>query len=126
MNGKACKEACKENSDEETWSFAPTCRNRDPTVNARAAVCRAGVAASIDPADKHARSSQTGWQNWAPTHGGGVTVAPNGANGYLTGFVWAENIGWIHFKNAAPAYNVRTTVFDVLPSVWSGSGFKFK
>jgi hypothetical protein len=152
------------------------------------------VTGGIDPTNKYAWSSHTGWQNWAPTHGG-VTVVNAGANGYLTGFVWTENagwiklgagpgpyantgagdwgvnmdasgnlsgyawsshvgwinfhpthgqvtvdtgtgrfdgfawgenIGWIHFKNASPAYNVRTTVFDLLSSVWSGSGFTFK
>ncbi len=149
--------------------------------------------ANIDPAEKFAWSSQTGWQNWAPTHGGGVTVVKSGANGYISGYVWAENvgwiklgsgtgpyansdatnwgvnmdasgklsgyawsshvgwinfspthggvtvstvngrfdgyawgenIGWIRFQNAAPAYNVRTTVFDWVPP--GGSTFKFR
>ena len=24
-------------------------------------------------------------------------------------YAWAENIGWIHFENTSPAYNVETT-----------------
>jgi hypothetical protein len=50
----------------------------------------------------------------------------SGANGYLTGYVWTENIGWIHFQNAAPAYNVRTTAFDSGPSHPRGTLFKFR
>ena len=49
---------------------------------------------NIDPTEKYSWSSQAGWLNFSPTHGG-VTVVPDGANGYLKGFVWAENIGWI-------------------------------
>jgi hypothetical protein len=71
----------------------------------------------------YAWSETVGWINFSPTHGG---VSINTADGRFDGYAWAENIGWIHFKNAAPAYNVRTTVFDVLPSAWSGTGFKFK
>lgn len=51
--------------------------------------------ANIDSAERFAWSSQTGWQNWGPTHGGGVTVVVAGANGYLSGYVWSPTIGWI-------------------------------
>jgi hypothetical protein len=152
------------------------------------------VTGGIDPANKYAWSSHTGWENFKPTHGG-VTVVRAGANGYLTGYVWAENvgwiklgagtgpyantgagdwgvnmdasgnlsgyawsshvgwinfhpshgqvtvstgtgrfdgfawgenIGWIHFKGVSPAYNVRTTVFDLAPVLWRGSDFRFR
>ena len=57
-------------------------------------ICGQSDAASIDPADKYAWSSHTGWQNYSPTHGG-VTVVTNGANGYLAGFAWSESVGWV-------------------------------
>lgn len=47
-----------------------------------------------------------GWINFNPTHGG-VTIDP--ATGSFDGYAWGENIGWIHFKGTAPAYNVVTT-----------------
>jgi hypothetical protein len=55
-------------------------------------LCRAD--GNTDPSDKYAWSSQTGWLNFSPTHGG-VTVVKAGANGFLAGYVWAENVGWI-------------------------------
>ena len=57
-------------------------------------VCAQATAANIDPADKNAWSSQTGWVNASPTHGG-LTVVADGENGYLSGFAWSENVGWI-------------------------------
>jgi len=61
-------------------------------------------AANIDPADKSAWSSLAGWQNWAPAHGGGVTAVKNGSNGYLSGYVWAENVGWIKLGSGTGPY----------------------
>jgi len=57
---------------------------------------------------------------------GGVTVHENGANGYLSGYAWCENTGWIHFQNAAPAYKVRTTAFDAGASGDDGTVFRFR
>jgi hypothetical protein len=59
--------------------------------------------ANIAPTGKYAWSSQTGWQNYSPTHGG-TTVVPDGANGYLAGYVWAENVGWIKLGSGAGPY----------------------
>ena len=42
----------------------------------------------------YAWSESTGWINFAPTSGGGVTVT----NATLTGFAWSENLGWIDFS----------------------------
>ena len=61
----------------------------------------------------------------SPTHGG-VPVASAGADSCLTGYVWTENAGWIHFKNASPAYNVRTTAFDVAPPLAGPTLFRFR
>jgi len=47
-------------------------------------------AANIGP-DAYAWSENGGWINFAPTSGGGVTVADD----RLTGFAWSENFGWI-------------------------------
>jgi len=63
----------------------------------------AAVAANIDPADKYAWSSHAGWQNFSPTHGG-ATVIKNGANSYLTGYVWTENAGWIKLGSGTGPY----------------------
>jgi hypothetical protein len=68
-----------------------------------AALCVAAVAANIDPADKYAWSSQSGWHNYSPTHGG-ATVVTNGANSYLIGFVWTENVGWIKLGSGTGPY----------------------
>ena len=35
-----------------------------------------------------------------------MTIDP--VTGEFDGYAWGENIGWIHFKNADPAYNVVT------------------
>ena len=76
-------------------------------VNAAAVVigllCVAALAANIDNADKYAWSSQAGWQNHSPTHGG-VTAVTNGANSYLTGYVWTENVGWIKLGSGTGPY----------------------
>ena len=45
---------------------------------------------NIDPTDKYAWSTNAGWINFNPTHGG-VTVYAD----HLEGYAWAENIGWI-------------------------------
>jgi hypothetical protein len=47
-------------------------------------------------------------------------------SGYLSGFVWTENVGWLHFKNALPAYGVRTTAFDAGVVVTGGTVFEFR
>jgi len=63
-----------------------------------AAACLAALSANgesnIDPTEKNAWSSQAGWINCGPTHGG-VTVVRKGANSYLSGYAWTENVGWI-------------------------------
>jgi hypothetical protein len=66
-------------------------------------ICAQAIAANIDSADKYAWSSQTGWQNYSPTHGG-ATVVTNGANSYLTGYVWTENAGWIKLGSGTGPY----------------------
>jgi len=45
---------------------------------------------NIDNTQKYAWSSQSGWVNFKPAHGG-VTVYPD----HLEGFAWSGNIGWI-------------------------------
>lgn len=59
--------------------------------------------ADIDPAERYAWSSQTGWQDWRATHGG-VTVLVDGANGYLAGDVWSPTIGWISLGSGTGPY----------------------
>ncbi len=61
-------------------------------------------AANIDSSDKWAYGTNVGWINFAPSHGGGVTVYTN----HLEGYVWGENIGWIRLGSTGsgdPYYN---------------------
>lgn len=56
-------------------------------------------------------SSQAGWINFRPEH---TNVTVNTVNGEFSGYAWGENIGWLSFHGTAPAYGVRTSVFDIL------------
>lgn len=71
----------------------------------------------------YAWSSHCGWINFQPTHG---QVTVNTGTGCFNGFAWGENIGWIHLQNAAPTYNVRTTVFDSPPTLPQGTLYMFR
>lgn len=59
-------------------------------------VSAALAAGSIDPANKWAWGSNTGWINLAPDNGG-VTVYSD----HLEGYAWGENIGWIRLGTYA-------------------------
>jgi hypothetical protein len=48
------------------------------------------AAGNIDSVNKWACSTNAGWINFNPTHGG-VTVCAD----HLEGYAWGENIGWI-------------------------------
>ena len=65
-----------------------------PVLIAVIVLCLLGVAqaatGNIDATDKWAWSTNAGWSNFNPTHGG-VTVFSD----HLEGYAWAENIGWI-------------------------------
>jgi hypothetical protein len=64
------------------------------------------AASNIDPANKHAWSTNAGWIDFRPTHGG-VTVYPD----HLEGYAWAENFGWIQLgsHNAGGAHTYANT-----------------
>jgi hypothetical protein len=51
---------------------------------------RAAVDGDIDPTEKYAWSTNTGWINFNPAHGGVAVYAD-----HLEGYAWGENIGWI-------------------------------
>ncbi len=56
----------------------------------------AALAENVDPyggSEQYGCSENTGWLNAEPSSGGGMQVEANP----LTGWVWGENIGWIHF-----------------------------
>ena len=82
------------------------------------------AAGDIDPTNKYAWAENAGWHNYAPTHGG-VTVHPNGANGYLSGYVWAESIGWIKLgAGTGPYANTTANNYGVnLDAAGNLSGF---
>jgi len=61
------------------------------------------AAGNIYDNSKYAWMENAGWQNWNPTDGG-VTVTPNGADGYMSGLVWAENVGWIKLGDGTGPY----------------------
>jgi hypothetical protein len=67
---------------------------RYPLLIAGLALCLFGVAlaatGNIDATDKYAWSTNAGWINLRPEHGG-VTVYSD----HLEGYAWGENIGWI-------------------------------
>jgi hypothetical protein len=63
----------------------------DPGASAeRTGQAQAAPASNIDPTDKWAWSTNAGWINFAPTHGGVMVYAD-----HLEGYAWAENVGWI-------------------------------
>ena len=53
-------------------------------------VARAGAGSNVATDDKWAWSTNAGWINFNPTHGGVVVYSD-----HLEGYAWAENIGWI-------------------------------
>lgn len=56
--------------------------------------CGSLCAENIDPyndSSQYGYGENVGWQNFEPNTGDGVQVASD----KLTGFVWAENIGWV-------------------------------
>jgi hypothetical protein len=53
-------------------------------------VAQAARGGNIDPTDKYAWSSNAGWINFNPNHGGVAVYAD-----HLEGYAWAENLGWI-------------------------------
>ena len=46
------------------------------------------------------------WINFDPAHS---QVTIDLLDGTFDGYAWSENLGWIHFRNDAPAYAVQTT-----------------
>jgi len=60
---------------------------------------------NIDNTYKYAWSTNTGWENFRPAHGG-VTVH----DAYLSSYAWAENVGYIHFRNVSSEYCVMQEV----------------
>jgi hypothetical protein len=64
-----------------------------------ATACSAAIGQNIDPygdGSKYAYSENTGWVNFKPTYGEGITVH----GGKVSGYAWNENIGWINFSPA--------------------------
>jgi hypothetical protein len=71
------------------------------------------AAGNIDSINKWAWSTNAGWINFNPTHGG-VSVCVE----HLEGYAWAENIGWIKLGTVSgcPAHtygNISTTDYGV-------------
>jgi hypothetical protein len=65
---------------------------------------QAAVSGNVSSVDKQAWSENAGWTNWMPTHGG-VTVFAS----HLSGYVWAENIGYIKLGHANGGPYLNTT-----------------
>jgi len=64
----------------------------------------------VKDTDKYAYAENAGWVNFKPT-GQGATLHANGASSFLTGYVWAENVGYIKlaYDNNAVAPFTNTT-----------------
>jgi len=74
----------------------------------------AAMAGNISSTDKYAWGANTGWNNFEPSNGGGVTVYDD----HLEGYAWAENVGWIrlgtHTTGGAHTYtNASQTTYGV-------------
>ena len=72
-----------------------------PTLATMAfAAAASSFAVDIDPAHKFAWTEGVGWTNWYDSNGSldGVSVEPT----YLTGWIWAENVGWIKVGDGVP------------------------
>ena len=72
------------------WALAP----------ASAPQARAGNSGT-DPARKHAWAENIGWLNAAPTNARTATVRFDGDSGWLAGYVWSGNVGWIKLGSEA-------------------------
>ena len=51
----------------------------------------------MDPEATFAYGENTGWFNTRPSAEDQLTLHFDGTQGSLSGFVWGENIGWVHF-----------------------------
>ncbi len=56
---------------------------------------------SIQPGHKFGWTENAGWTNWRDANGetAGVKIHP----GFLSGWIWAENVGWISVGDGSPA-----------------------
>ncbi|MES0336447.1 MAG: hypothetical protein SFH39_08850 [Candidatus Magnetobacterium sp. LHC-1] len=72
------------------------------------------AASTIDTTNKYAYDENTGGFNFNPTNGS-VSFTYNGANSYLSGYLWSENIGWIRlaYNTSGPYTNTNTTNWGV-------------
>jgi hypothetical protein len=64
----------------------------------------AGIASAqsnIDPANKWSWAENAGWANW---YDNGVTSGAFVGTWVLSGFVWAENLGWLYLGSGAPLF----------------------
>ena len=96
---------------------------RYPVLLAGIVLCLVGVAyaasGNIDPDNKWAWSTNAGWINFDPTHGG-VTVYAD----HLEGYAWGENIGWIRLGShtGGGAHHYDNTTKDNYGVNRNGSG----
>jgi len=85
-----------------SFSVAPT--GKTPVLHPRlcagfAIVCILFLSPSLDAATKFAWSGNAGWIDFAPSADIQVQAGP----GYLEGYAYATNFGWIHFGDGSPA-----------------------
>jgi hypothetical protein len=62
-----------------------------------------------DPAHKHGWAENVGWANAAPPNHEVTVDYYEGAGGWLAGYAWGENIGWIVMGSAGGGPYVNTT-----------------
>jgi hypothetical protein len=62
-----------------------------------------------DPAHKFARCENVGWANTGPTNHDVTVHYYEGSGGWLSGYAWGENIGWIVMGSAGGGPYANTT-----------------
>jgi hypothetical protein len=66
---------------------------------------------SIDPQNKFTWGENIGFMNWADADLGSMGVLHHGT--YLSGFIWCENVGYVHVGGGGPYTNTDDTNYGV-------------
>ena len=80
------------------------------TVGVSAAATTMIAPTNIDPVHQYAWTENAGWTSWRDA--GDAAQGVRIGNRFLSGFVWAENVGFINLGNGAPADGVQYANLD--------------
>ncbi len=77
---------------------------------------------NVDAVNKYSWSENIGFMNWRDANSTLSGVAVNDSLGYLAGYVWCENVGWVHLGNGnGPYLNTNGTNFGVNVNTTTGN-----